>query len=130
MKTALLAVALLGLHVPASVSETFEATTADCDAQRGQVVFTKCAVCHTAEAGAGHSLGPNLHGIVGRPVGAAEGFLYTPGLKEYGENWTLELLDRYLASPMTEVPGTSMAFAGLKKSEDREAVLCFLKQAR
>ena len=100
-----------------------------CDTERGKSLFAKCAICHTNEADAGHSVGPNLFGIVGRPIAYVEDFLFSDEIREYGDRWTIELLDKFLASPMTEVPGTTMAFAGFKKEEDRKHLLCFLNTA-
>jgi len=100
-----------------------------CNVERGHAVFVKCAICHTNDASGAHSAGPNLHGIIGRRIAAALGFTYTVALKGYGEQWSLEKLDRFIADPQGEVPGTTMAFAGLKKPDDRRNLLCYLGSA-
>ena len=65
------------------------------------------------EAGAPHTIGPNLWGVVGRPVASAEGYdRYTPGMSSLGGAWTPARLDIYLRQPMVEVQGTTMAFPG------------------
>lgn len=101
---------------------------ADCDMERGKSLYSKCAICHTNGADEGHLVGPNLYGIVGKKVAAAEDFFYTDEMVAYGITWTTELLDKFLESPMTEVRGTSMAFAGLRKEDDRENLICYLTE--
>ena len=45
-------------------------------------------------------------------------------------SWDDTELDRFLARPITVVPGTIMAFAGLKDPADRAAIICKLKGLR
>ena len=102
---------------------------ADCDMERGKSLYSKCAICHTNSADEGHLVGPNLYRILDKKVAAAEDFVYTDAMVEYGITWTAELLDKFLESPMTEVRGTSMAFAGLRKEADRQNLICYLTDA-
>ena len=102
---------------------------ADCDMERGKSLYSKCAICHPNSADAGHLVGPNLFRIVNKKVAAAEDFVYTDAMVEYGITWTAELLDRFLESPLTEVRGTTMAFAGLRKEADRQNLICYLESA-
>jgi cytochrome c len=44
-----------------------------------------------------------------------------------GMQWTFEELDKFLANPKGEVPGTAMAFAGLKKPDERANVIAYLR---
>ncbi|BAN48724.1 cytochrome c family protein [Metapseudomonas resinovorans] len=97
----------------------------DCDPGAGQQVFqTKCSACHALDA---DHVGPHLAGVVGRPMGAVKGFTYSPALAAAKDNWTPELLDAWLTSPARMFPDTAMAFGGLRKAEERKAVLCFLQ---
>jgi len=98
-----------------------------CDAQTAKKAFAKCAACHTPEKGGATLLGPNLHGIIGRDSGALIGFPYTPAMLAYQKKWTEKELDNFLQNPMKVVPGTMMAFGGLRKKQDRQAVLCYLR---
>lgn len=102
---------------------------ADCDMERGKSLYSKCAICHTNAEDAGTLVGPNLYRIIGKKVAAAEDFVYTDAMAKYGITWTAELLDKFLESPLTEVRGTSMAFAGLRKEADRQNLICYLKDA-
>ncbi len=53
-------------------------------ARAGETVFKKCASCTTIDSGGANKVGPNLYGIVGRGMGAHEGFNYSAALKEFG----------------------------------------------
>ena len=75
---------------------------------------------------AGNLVGPNLHGLFGRQVATAEGFDYSPALKAETFIWTPEQLDHWLANPGTFVPGNRMSFSGVRKPEDRNAVIAYL----
>jgi cytochrome c len=67
-----------------------------------------------------------LWGVVGRPVGSHAGFAYSPAMKAHGGSWTYDQLFEFLASPARDVPGTKMSFAGLRRPEDRAAVIRYL----
>jgi cytochrome c len=94
----------------------------------GETLFKKnCAVCHTLEAGK-NKIGPSLEGVVGRKAGSVPGFAYSAANKNSGDTWDQLTLDTYLTDPRKFMPGTKMVFAGLKNSEDRKALIEYLKQ--
>ncbi|MCY1304902.1 Cytochrome c-552 [compost metagenome] len=66
--------------------------------------------------------------MVGRPIGKVRGFTYSTDLASAKGSWSLEQLDRWLTAPARLFPETSMAFGGLRKPEERQAVLCFLQR--
>ncbi len=104
---------------------------ADGDAANGEKVFKKCTACHAVGPEAKNKVGPELNGIVGRKVAAVEGFKYSPAMVEFGAGdkvWDAATLDAYLASPKGVVPKTKMAFAGLKKEDERADVIAYLAQ--
>ncbi|MEM9717575.1 MAG: cytochrome c family protein, partial [Pseudomonadota bacterium] len=72
--------------------------------------------------------GPYLHGVVGRNVGSADGFGYSGNLVAVADVWTPEALDGFLESPSGYAPGTTMAFAGLKKAADRANLIAYLNE--
>jgi cytochrome c len=102
---------------------------ADGDAAKGEAVFRKCKACHTLEAGAKHRIGPNLHGVLGRKAGGAEGFKYSQAMQESGIVWDEETLDGYLADPKGFIPKNKMAFAGIKDAQERADVISYLEEA-
>jgi len=99
---------------------------ASADAQKGGQTAQVCTSCHTFEQGGPDRMGPNLWGVVGRNVAARKGFTYSSAFAAQTGAWTYERLDRWLTNPAKAVPGTKMAFAGLRKPEDRANVLAYL----
>ena len=89
--------------------------------------FARCAACHNVEQGGHNGLGPNLFGAFGAPAASKPNYYYSPAMKESGLVWDFATLDKFLENPRAVVPGTKMTFAGLKKPEDRKAVIAFLK---
>lgn len=98
------------------------------DAAKGQKVFNKCKACHEV-ATEKNKVGPYLKGLFGRTAGTAEGFAYSEEMKALGIVWSEETLKPYLADPKAVVPKGKMAFAGLKKEEELEDVIEYLKEA-
>jgi cytochrome c len=117
------------LAMSAAAVLTFCASTAHAaDAAEGQKVFNRiCGACHIATAEGAKKLGPTLFGVVGRHSGSVEGFRYSQANKNANIVWTPEVLDKYLLDPKATVPGTIMAYAGLKKDEDRQNVIAYLQ---
>ena len=99
------------------------------DAAKGQAIFAKCTACHTIDQGAANGIGPNLFGIVGKPIGKhAAGFAYSGDLSGHGGDWSFENMDAWLKGPKAFAAGTKMTFAGLGKPEDRANVMLYLLQ--
>jgi len=101
---------------------------ASADPGKGERVFNKCKACHVLEDGQ-NGVGPHLYGVVGRNVGAVDGFNYSGALSEAADVWTAEELYAFLENPAGYAPGTSMGFAGLGKPEDRVNVIAYLDQS-
>lgn len=105
----------------------FAAVFAAADPAAGEGVFKKCAACHKVEDGA-NGVGPNLWSVVNREVGSIAGFKYS-GKLPAGQAWTPQNLYAFLENPKAYAPGTSMGFAGLKKSEERANLIAWLNAA-
>jgi cytochrome c len=99
---------------------------ASANADRGANTAKVCLSCHTFEQGGPNRLGPNLWGVVGRPVGSKAGFAYSPAMASHGGSWTYETLDAYLTSPARAVPGNKMAYAGLRNPKSRADLIAYL----
>jgi cytochrome c len=84
-----------------------------------------CSVCHSVEEGK-NKFGPSLADIVGRSSASIRDFGYSEPMKKLGVVWTLENLDRYLTNPAEMVPGTQMAFPGVKNRDERKALIDYL----
>lgn len=99
------------------------------DPEKGQRVFNLCKTCHTLEPGAKATVGPNLHGVFGRKAGTADGYKYSDAMIKSGITWDEPNLTKYLTDPKGAVPGNKMAFVGLKKDQDRDDLIAYLRQA-
>ncbi|KAH6896957.1 cytochrome c [Thelonectria olida] len=100
------------------------------DVKKGAKLFqTRCAQCHTTEAGGANKIGPALHGLFGRQTGSVDGYSYTDANKKAGVTWSEETLNPYLENPKKYIPGTKMAFGGLKKEKERKDLIAFLKDS-
>jgi len=102
------------------------AALASASAERGAQSAKQCQICHNVEEGKGNKIGPDLYGVVGRPVASEPGFSYSAALKAKGGKWTFEALDKWLTNPRADVPGTSMTFAGIPKEKQRADVIAYL----
>lgn len=112
---------------PAPEDQPVEASFDPDLAAAGEKVFRKCAACHQVGSDAQNRVGPQLNGIVGRAVGAAEGFSYSDAMAKAGGHWDAERLAAFLADPKGVVAGTKMAFPGLRKEADILALTEYLK---
>lgn len=102
---------------------------ADGDAAKGADVFKKCMPCHSIDQKQ-NKVGPYLVGVVGRKAATAEGYNYSDALKKAGADgliWDETSLSSYVTAPKIFLPGNRMTFAGLKKPEDVENLIAYLK---
>lgn len=120
-----------GGAAPAEEGPSVLALLQDADPAAGEAVFRKCAACHTAEKGGANKVGPNLWGIVNRPVASHEGFNYSSAMRDFSQGgsvvWDFQHLSEFLKSPRDYVEGTAMAFAGLRKPEEEANLLAYLR---
>ena len=98
------------------------------DAISGEKIFKKCAACHSIVKGGKNKIGPALYNVVGRQVGGVSDYKYSKALAQYGKAWTVEELNGFLLKPSKWIKGTKMAYAGLRKEEDRASIIKYLNK--
>jgi cytochrome c len=97
--------------------------------EAGKAVTAKCSSCHSFESGGPNGTGPDLWDVLGRKPGSHGGFAYSAAMTEFGGKqpvWDYDHIDQFLKAPGKYVSGTKMTFVGLKKQEDRIAVIAYL----
>jgi cytochrome c len=136
MSRTLVVAALIILGVSAVAArdmsgDAFAPAVAAGDVAKGETFAKRCAACHTFESGGPNKVGPNLWGIVGRPVATHADFKYSDAMIEFSAGgskiWTYDELNAYLENPKKHIPGNKMIFPGAKKEEDRANVIAYLR---
>ena len=97
--------------------------------EAGKAVTAKCVSCHSFEQGGPNGTGPDLWDALGRKPGSHGGFAYSGAMTEFGAKnpvWDYDHMDQFLKAPGKYISGTKMTFVGLKKQEDRVAVIAYL----
>jgi cytochrome c2 len=120
-----------GAPAAAGAGSAFASLVAAADPAKGENVAKRCAACHSFEKGAANKVGPNLWGIVDRPIATVPEFAYSEAMTAYSEGgsktWTYDELSGYLENPKEHIPGNKMAFPGLRKEDDRANVVAYLR---
>lgn len=99
------------------------------DVAAGEKVFALCRSCHVLEEGV-NRVGPSLYNVVGRASGSVAGFSYSDANKNSGVTWTEDVLFEYLKDPKGFMPGTKMAFPGIKDDQDRANLVAYLASTK
>ena len=107
--------------------EPILAMIADADIAQGEKLSRACAACHNFENGGPHGTGPNMWNKVNAAVASKPGFDYSDAMKEHGGTWTYAELNHFLWKPKAYIAGTKMNYLGLKKPEDRAAMIAWLR---
>jgi cytochrome c len=103
-----------------------EQMLASASVEQGHSDAKVCLTCHNFGKGQGDKVGPDLYGIVGRPVASESGFNYSSALKGMGGTWTFDALDKWLLNPRNDVPGTLMTFGGVPSEKQRAEIIDYL----
>lgn len=115
----------LGVMAGPAAAQQLKIGTLTGDPVRGQAAFAPCKACHVTQKGV-NRVGPSLNGIVGRKAGTVPGFNYSAANKGSGVTWTPQVMFTYLENPRKFMPGTKMAYAGLKDPQKRADVIAWL----
>ena len=118
MRNALAAAALAAAWLPAHGAG---------DAARGEMVYERCAACHSLAA---DRTGPRHCGLIGRKAGTVPGFEYSNAMKRSGITWDARSLERFIAAPLAAVPGTAMGYDGVKDPGERADLIAWLIRAQ
>ena len=98
-------------------------------AEDGAQAFTPCRACHSLDPAERNLPGPNLSGVVGRPIGGDAAFDYSPVLRKArddGLRWNAARLEVFLADPAEMFPGLWMSMRGIEDAAERKALARFL----
>jgi cytochrome c len=124
-------VAAGGPAVPVEAGPSIIELLATADAAAGEAAFRPCSACHTADKGGANRVGPNLWGVINRPIASHEGFSYSAGMRDFSQgstvHWDYEHISQFLKAPRSYVSGTSMAFAGIKNPQQEANLIAYLR---
>jgi cytochrome c len=98
------------------------------DAAAGKTSFNKCMACHAIGEGAKNKVGPQLDGLDGRKSGTAPDYSYSDANKNSGITWNKEQFLDYIKDPKAKIPGTKMAFAGIKNEKEANDLWAYISQ--
>jgi len=98
------------------------------DLAAGEQSFRKCGPCHSVGEDARNKIGPVLNGLDGRKSGTAADYNYSEANKKAEITWSEATFKDYIQNPMAKVPGTKMAFAGIKNDKEIADLWGYLKQ--
>ena len=112
----------------AAILALASATAAAQDLAAGEQSFKKCLPCHSIGEGATHKVGPLLNGLEGRKAGTIAGYTYSEANKESGLVWSDAVFKEYIKDPMGKMPGTKMAFPGIRNETEIGHLWAYLKQ--
>ncbi|MET0707310.1 MAG: cytochrome c-550 CycA [Tardiphaga sp.] len=98
------------------------------DVAAGKSSFNKCLACHAIGENAKNKVGPELNGLNGRKSGTVAGYSYSDANKNSGLTWDEATFKDYIKDPKAKIPGTKMAFAGIKKETEVNDLWAFLAQ--
>src|SRR5947209_2474527 len=96
------------------------------DAAAGEKVFVVCKACHQVGDNAKNVVGPVLNGLIGRKSGSVEGYSYSAANKNSGITWDEATFSEYIKDPKAKIPGTKMAFAGIKDEQKIKDLIAYL----
>ncbi|NET71376.1 MAG: cytochrome c family protein [Sphaerospermopsis sp. SIO1G2] len=110
-------------EAPELIAEYFTSASLE----KGQKLTKACVACHSFDQGGPHKVGPNLWDIVGKPIAYHDNYSYSNALASHGGQWDYQSLSEFLKKPKKFAKGTKMAYAGMKKPQDRASLILYLR---
>ena len=98
------------------------------DLAAGEQSFRKCSPCHSVGEDARNKVGPVLNGLDGRKSGTVADYSYSEANKKADITWSEASFKEYIQAPAAKVPGTKMAFAGIKNETEIANLWAYLAQ--
>ena len=98
------------------------------DLAAGEQSFKKCLPCHSVGEGATNKVGPQLNGLEGKKAGTNPDYSYSEANKNSGLVWNDTVFKEYIKNPMGQMPGTKMAFPGIRNETEISNLWAYLKQ--
>lgn len=118
-----------GVAISSALPERDIVAEAVASGERGAQVFRACQACHTLSRDDGNRAGPSLHGIFGRRIGTAPGYVYSDALPRLGIVWNRETIARlFEVGPTAYTPGTKMPEQTITDPADRLALVEWLER--
>ena len=118
---------MAGAPIVEAVADPIADLIAGADVAVGAKLSKACAACHSFDKGGPNKIGPNLWGVYDAQKGHHADFAYSDSMMEKGGNWDVESLNAFLWKPKKFIDKTKMNYAGMKKPEDRAAIVKYLQ---
>ncbi len=118
---------IVGGTIKEAVAEPILHLIATADVAKGQKLSKACAACHSFDKGGPNKVGPGLWNVVGADKGTHAGFSYSDAMGEMAGDWNYLSLNKFLWKPKKYMPGTKMNYIGLRKPDDRAAMVAWLR---
>ncbi len=107
---------------PVDIASYFAKATVE----KGEALSKACQACHSLGKGESNKIGPNLYGVVDGPHAHRKDYSYSNAMASFKGTWDVQSISQFITKPKDYVPGTKMAFAGMKKPEDRASLILYL----
>ena len=119
---------MVRMMVAAAVASLLTGAAHAQDVAAGEKSFNKCRSCHQVGETAKNGVGPILNGLFGRKSGTIPGYTYSAQNKDSGITWDVPVFAEYIRDPKAKIPGTKMAFAGIKNDKEIADLTAYLQQ--
>lgn len=95
--------------------------------ENGEAAFARCQACHQISRSKNNRIGPNLFGVVGRPIASELGYSYSDAMSSAEGSWNRTNLNEFIKSPNEMFPGTKASFAGVLNPKTRADIIVYLE---
>ncbi|MEO1282375.1 MAG: hypothetical protein AAFV69_11650 [Pseudomonadota bacterium] len=89
------------------------------------VTIQRCSNCHSLSPDKKGFAAP-LHNLYGRTSGTAEGYFFSPILKNLAVEWSSSTLSNWLAQTTFDTPDIRMRHVGIQDPRTRQALIAYI----